>query len=119
MKKINTDGKDGFLHLIGEFDKVRVKQDGEVLDVPRWIVNVFFSDTKRKPDENAVEDDRIEFWVQKILVAQDGGFVFYADGGAPLSDTFHLSTILPLSEEIYIFEIEKDRAKITGHEDRE
>lgn len=119
MKKITTDGKDGFLHLIGEFDKVRVRQGPDVSEVPRWIVNVFFTDTKRKPDENAIEDDRIEFWVEKILVAQDGGFMFYADGSAPLGDTFHLSTILPLVEEIYIFEVEKDPAKITGYEDRE
>lgn len=119
MKKITTDGKDGFLHILGGFDKVRVKQGPDVLEVPRWSVNVFFSDTKRKPDENAIEDDRIEFWAEKILVAQDGGFMFYADGSAPFGDTFHLSTILPLYEEVYIFEVEKDPAKITGHEDRE
>lgn len=119
MKKITPTKQDGFLHLIGAFDLVRVKQGDKVSEVPRWSVNLFYSQAKRKPGDDAIEDDRIEFWCEKILVAQDGGFMFYADGTQPFGQDFHLSTCLPLSEEIYIFEIEKDPARITGYEDRE
>jgi hypothetical protein len=119
MKQIQADANEGFLHIFGEFEYVRKEYGGQVLHEPRWSLNLFHTETDAKPMPGATEDDRIEMWNTRILIAQDGGFMFYADGDAVKGQDFHLSTPLPLREGIFVFHVIGDPAKITGTEDNE
>jgi hypothetical protein len=124
MKKITTDANEGYLHIIGRFDHIPKEYGGQVIHEPHWELLLFRTDTPSMPDTvqgiegQLIEDDVIEMWNTRILVAQHGGFMFYADGDSPQKD-FHLSTSLPLIEEIFVFHVEGDPTTITGKETQE
>jgi hypothetical protein len=119
MKKITTEANEGYLHIIGEFGYVRKKYGDQVVHEPRWTINLFRTESSAKPMPHAIEDDRIEMWNTRILIAQDGGFMFYANTDEPMQQDFHLVTLLPIVEPIYVFYTVGDPATITGKEEQE
>lgn len=118
MKQITTEASEGYLHIIGRFDHIPKEYGGQVIHEPHWEIRLFNTKSNAMPKRKAVEDDLIEMWNTRILVAQHGGFMFYADGDSPHKH-FHLSTSLPLIEEIFVFHVEGDPATITGKEKQE
>jgi hypothetical protein len=124
MRQITTTEIEGYLHIVGRFEYVRKEYGGQAIHEPHWEILLFRTDTPAMPETahgaegQVVEDDVIEMWNTRILVAQHGGFMFYADGDSP-QRSFHLSTSLPLVEEIFVFHVAGDPATITGKETQE
>lgn len=119
MKQITTQSDEGYLHIIGKFSLVKKNYGGEIVHEPRWEIRLYNTVSSAKPMPHYVEDDLIEMWNDRILVAQDGGFMFYADGNQPTQQDFHLGTWLPVVEPIFVFHVEGDPATITGKEEQE
>lgn len=117
MKKITPQAQDGYIHIIGEFELVRMVYGEEIVHEPRWLINIHHTAGAALPADH-IEDDRIEEWWPRIVLAQRSGILYYLDGETAMRE-FRITLPLPLDNPIFIFHVMGETTEITGHEDTE
>lgn len=116
-KKIQAAEAEGYLHIVGEFEFVRKKYGDEVIHEPRWSINIHHTEGAALPADH-IEDDRIEEWWTRIVIAQRSGVMYHLDGETAMRE-FRITLPMPLANPIFVFRVMGEPVEITGDEDSE